>query len=183
MQEQEETTNSAIDQWQEACVSAEERCIALEKELDCLKQSQPSPIADSAKDDEVSHGTLTKSFDQKERDLEAALQAIESKDSIIRDLKGMYETECVRTKKFAHILTAVNPNPGQIQVLQQSLELKNAETAVVVMELTDKLRIAEERVQNIQNDFDNTMLSKKNEKEEAEGMGHLLMFLLFKTAR
>lgn len=62
-------------------------------------------------------------------------------------------------------------------MLQQSFDLKNTETAVVTMELTDKLRVAEERIRNVQNDFDNTLLSKQKEKEEDEGMDHLLMFL------
>jgi chromosome segregation ATPase len=91
--EQEEATKSVIDQWQEACVSAEERCAALETELGNLKESLPSPTADSPRNDEAAHLALRESLDQKERDLEAAVQTIENNDSTILDLQGMYETE------------------------------------------------------------------------------------------
>jgi hypothetical protein len=89
LQEQEEASKSAIDQWQEACVSAEGRCAALETELGCLKQFQPLPTADSPENEEASNDALRESLNQKERDLEAALQAIDSNDSTIRDLQGV----------------------------------------------------------------------------------------------
>lgn len=62
------------------------------------------------------------------------------------------------------------PNPGQIEVLQRSLGEKDAETAFNIVELSEKLRVAEETVQNAQKDLDNTLLSKRKEKEKDEGM-------------
>jgi hypothetical protein len=71
--------------------------------------------------------------------------------------------------------------PGRIEVLKQSLDEKNTEAAVVTVELTEKLRVAEERFQNLQNDLDETMLSKQKEKEKDEGTGHFLMFAILNT--
>jgi hypothetical protein len=55
-------------------------------------------------------------------------------------------------------------------VLQRSLGEKDTETAFNVGELSEKLRVAEETVQNAQKDLDNTLLSKRKEKEKDEGM-------------
>ena len=71
LQDQEESANNAIDQWQAACVEAEERCTTLETELESLKRSQ----------------LLMENAD-KESELETALQTIAEHEASTRDLKG-----------------------------------------------------------------------------------------------
>ncbi|KAG7345034.1 putative Crp/Fnr family transcriptional regulator [Nitzschia inconspicua] len=134
LQEQEEAANDAIDQWQDACVSAGERCTALEEELQSLKQIQQVVATDISKE-EVVQGALQSSL-EKQRELEEALKTIEENEASLLALKD------------------------QITALQQSLKGKETEATKVIEKLTEKLRAAEEKVESIQEDLDSVVFEK-----------------------
>lgn len=91
LQEQDEAANDAIDQWQEACVSAEERCTILEQEFVSLRESSASSSKNVSETADSQNG-LHESLSVKQRELEEALEMNESKQSEIDRLEGTLKT-------------------------------------------------------------------------------------------
>jgi len=90
LQEQEDDANNAINQWQEACAVAEEKCASLEEEIGRIRTTQEGAYEIGA--NKLALRDLQEALAVKEGELLIALQSVENSKSHIQELRGRSKT-------------------------------------------------------------------------------------------